>query len=164
MGTNGGILSLIDFLDEDDQRLAALEYDLLERGLRLRWVGDGTGRMSWRDLYVFISHLPDDSAVARYLSGSSWSISNYLQAEIIDGLAAISWQLSGNKHLDKPAPYPRPGHLPPAPPTPSEPHRDTAQPAAVGQGDPFNADESGVFRGEVASILEINDWLQPAAS
>lgn len=125
----------------------------MRMGLRLRWVGDGTDRLSWRDLIVLTRHPKTDSSLSEQVTGgeSQWGLQEHLQASLFDAVQAIIWQNSGGKG-PRPKPLPRPGQ--------SE-HSDSRSPqlSEGPQGNPFNADESGVFRGESMPIDELNEWL-----
>lgn len=122
-------------------------------GLRLRWVGDGTDRLSWRDLIVLTRHPKPDTSLAEQVTGgeSQWGLQEHLQASLFDAVQAIIWQNSGGKG-PRPKPLSRPGQDGYA-----QPH--SPQLAEGPQGNPFNADESGVFRGEAIPIDELNEWL-----
>jgi hypothetical protein len=105
----GGILGLLDLVDEHGE---ALSYDLIGLGLRLEWLG--SERLTWRDLLVIVRHLPQDSALSRSMNGSisSWTVTDYLLADIFDALNIANWQRAnaGKKSPSpKPKPYPRPG-------------------------------------------------------
>lgn len=122
-------------------------------GLRLRWIGDGTDRMSWRDLIALVHHpLPDSSLSIQVTGGDSqWGLQEHLQALIFDAVQGIIWQNGGGKGA-KPKPFPRPEDTTTAPAHSPE--------AAEGpQGNPFSDDESGVFRGEPTPLNELNEWL-----
>lgn len=108
--------------------------------MRLRWVGDGTDRLSWRDLLVLIPHMDGTAALAQYLTDgeSVWDVGTHLLASVLDGVNAMIWQNGGGKGA-KPKPIPRPGQ-------------------AEG-GDPFMDDESGTFEGVAMPIDELNKWL-----
>lgn len=68
---------------------------------------------NWRDLVVFIGHLPADSAVARQedIEGSMWGLGEHLQADIADSLRLLVWQKTrdGQRGRNQPKPLPRPG-------------------------------------------------------
>lgn len=69
------------------------------------------GRLTPRRLAVFIAGFPADSATARAVQGPTvrWTLTDQLLASVFDALAAISWQLGGDKHAPRPKPMPRPG-------------------------------------------------------
>src|SRR5690242_14164709 len=54
------MIGLLDLLDEHGE---AVEYDLIDAGLRLRWLG--TEALSWRDLLVRVRLSPRGSALYR---------------------------------------------------------------------------------------------------
>lgn len=97
----------------DDPAVAAgIEHDLMHAGGRLRWIGDGTGRTTWRDVAVLYALAAPGSALARATGGDSvWGLSEQLLAGIIDHLAVIAWQRTedGAKGRNRPKPIPRPG-------------------------------------------------------
>lgn len=133
---DGGILQLLElFSDPDVAR--AIEADLIRDGLRLRWLGDGTGRLSWHDLYVLVMHPTSDSAMLRQMG--IWSPIMHRLANVEDAIRIVSWQLSGSKQ--KPQLVERPGMQ------------------SADEGDPFNDDESGTFTGEAIPIDELNEFL-----
>lgn len=53
---------MIGLLDVMDLHGEALEYDLMRWGLRARWLG--TDRLTWRDLYVFVTGSLRDASTA----------------------------------------------------------------------------------------------------
>lgn len=112
-------------------------------------MGDCTGRVTWRDLWVMLRHAEPDSALGRELSGrtADWTVSEHILAGVLDGIRAISWQIGGG---DKPQPLERPNSQ-------TTNNGDAPQNAPV--GDPFKGDESGVFKGEMTPITELNEWL-----
>ena len=97
----------------DDPAVAAgIEHDLMHAGGRLRWIGDGTGRTTWRDVAVLYALAAPGSALARATGGESvWGLPEQLLAGIIDHLAVIAWQRTedGTKGRNRPKPIPRPG-------------------------------------------------------
>lgn len=110
----GKLLGLLDLIDEYGE---ALEYDLLERGYRLRWVYDGTNDFTWRDLWVIVRHMPRTSALQRAIHGheqAEWTVSDYLLATIADGQNWLVWAKTkdGAAGRRKPKPIPRPGDKP----------------------------------------------------
>lgn len=119
--------------------------------MRLRWVGDGTDRLSWRDLIVLIHYMDGTTNLATYLTGgeSEWDTQSHMLAGMLDGINAIIWQNGGGKGA-KPKPIPRPGST------------RTAAPGGLPQsaeGNPFKDDESGTFRGVMTPLDELNEWL-----
>lgn len=109
-----------------------MEFELIKLGLRLRWLGDGTDRLLWHDLMVIVCEC------------FSWSTADYLLASAVDSLHVLNWQNGGGKGA-KPKLVPRPGYT------------DTV--SSQDDGNPFNDNESGVFRGEMTPIPELNSWL-----
>lgn len=112
-GRAGGILGLLELLD-DDKKSLALEADLIRSGLRLRDVG--SEEFSWRDLKAFITGADQNSAIARALHPEEWMWNNeaMLLASAVDTLRVIAWQKTrdGSKGRNAPAPIPRPGVVP----------------------------------------------------
>ena len=103
----GGIFGLVELLDEHQE---AVEYDLINHGLRLRQLG--TEALTWRDLKIIIEFQPHGkSAVARMKDPEevAWGISEHLLAIIADSSRARVWQEGSGKARDKPKPIPRPG-------------------------------------------------------
>ena len=153
----GGIIYVVDQLENDQVRLE-VENELINRGLRFRWLGDGTDRLTWHDLAVIIRTADPDTQLGRELRGepSEWSLDQYLLASLVDGVHLLLWQNGGPK-AKKPELLPRPGdtrveRVSDAPP-------DQQSVGDGPQGNPFNADESGVFRGMPTPIGELNEWL-----
>ena len=129
-----------------------VEFELISRQCRLRWLGDGTGRLNWRDLWVLLKQSDPDSPIGRQLSGrkGDWSIQEHLIAQVVDGLRAISWQIGGGTR-PKPLQRPKLERQPAPPPQEESP--------SLPVGDPFKPDESGVFTGELTPLSELNEWL-----
>lgn len=143
-------------MDDSPGLVAAIEYDLLALGQRLRWVWEPDRDLSWGDVYAVVSQAPATSAVARFLAPEShmWGLQEQLQASTFDMLAQISWQLGGAKGKP-PESLPRPG---------IEGHEVADDVAAADRvedsRDPWDdAGTGGVFRGESVGIDELNDWL-----
>ncbi|MFG3660235.1 hypothetical protein [Streptomyces sp. NPDC047706] len=79
------------------------------------------GTLSWRELRVFLSHLPHDSATARAVRGSTpeeeaWTLDRQLLATIADAVRENTFatiKLGGDPkktgRLKPPRPIPRPG-------------------------------------------------------
>lgn len=102
---HGGILSLREVVREHSE---AIEFDLIGMGLRLR--DAGSLRFNWRDLWVVCRNLGRDSALYRAMNpddDTSWSITDYLLAMVVDNSAARLWQAGGGKGR-RPKPLPRP--------------------------------------------------------
>ena len=79
--------------------------------MRLRWFPSPD--YSWRDLVVFVKHLPQNSAYVRESLGgdSAWDLNNQLNALIADYLRILVWfkTKDGSKGRNFPKPIPRPG-------------------------------------------------------
>jgi len=63
---------------------------------------------------VIVDHLGPTSALHRALTGSSWLVTDYLLADVVDAERMALWQRSneGAKNpTSKPDPYPRPGQV-----------------------------------------------------
>lgn len=94
----GGILSLKRLINEHGE---AIEADLIDRGLRLRWVG--TPRLTWRDLHVIVKHLLPDSALVRSMNPDwHWDLTNQLLAEAVDTLHWLKWSKTKGAHSKPP--------------------------------------------------------------
>lgn len=106
----GGILSLVALID--DQRLCgALEADLIAAGLRLRWFP--APDYTWRDLVIFVAHLPSSSALSKLQLGDDayWGISEHLAAMQVDYLRLLAWMKTKDAQYgrNRPKPIQRPG-------------------------------------------------------
>lgn len=113
-------------------------------GLRLRWLEDGTDRLSWRDLLAVVAESPEGSAVGRWRE--PWCTQTHLLAGILDALNGANWQRSGKGQAPKP--IPRPGQ---------ETRTKAAGPGDIDDIPDLN--ESGVYRGEPTPIDDLADWL-----
>ena len=60
------MIGLLDLIEEHGE---AVEYDLIDAGLRLRWLG--TEALTWRDLLVRVRMAPKDSALYRSVHPSA---------------------------------------------------------------------------------------------
>lgn len=109
--SHGELLSLLDTLDNDENR-AALESDLIHLGLRLQWVGSDA--LAWHELYAVVKHLPRTSAFFRVQrpEEAEWDLHALLLAEVADALRVANWQRGGGAKRDYPKPIPRPGVTP----------------------------------------------------
>ncbi len=75
------------------------------------------GEMSWRELRVFLRHLPQDSATARKINpDNAWSLDQQLTAAAVDGinfLGALTLYVNGDPKsrgkFKPPEPVDRPG-------------------------------------------------------
>jgi hypothetical protein len=106
---SGGIFGLRRLLREHGE---AVEYDLIERGLRLWQLG--TAELSWRDLWVLVRNVPQSSALgkARDPEGWMWDLPAFLMAGQFDALQGANWQRAGDPKAKRPDPLPRPGVVP----------------------------------------------------
>lgn len=145
------MIHVVELLDDADIR-GALEAELIRCGGRLRWVGDGTDRVSWGDLVAMLRFAEPESVLGRAVSGRlhDWSFTQHLLAGVFDATWAMVWQNGGGKGA-KPEGLPRPDER--------RVRRVDASELPAPVGDPFKADESGVFRGESVPIDELNEWL-----
>lgn len=114
----GGISGLLRFLTEYGE---ALEWDLPHYwpGRSLLELYDG--RMSWRELRIFLKGLPPDSLTARAVRGSTaeedqWTLDRHLLASAVDAIRENTFatvRLGGDpkktRRLRPPDPIPRPG-------------------------------------------------------
>jgi hypothetical protein len=102
--------SLLSTLEDEDQR-RAIESDLIDKGLRLRWVGSDV--LTWYELYAVLVNLGFGSALHRLQHGedAKWdNLDRMLLADIVDGLNVGNWQRSNPRSKrDYPKPIPRPG-------------------------------------------------------
>lgn len=96
--------------------LGCLEYDLarfLNRDVRGLFTTPRT--LTWRQVIVWIRHLPAESALARrgLVGEQSWSVSEHLLASVVDTLRALDWHYVSAHTADEPPPAPimvrRPG-------------------------------------------------------
>jgi hypothetical protein len=104
-GHRGGILSLLELIDEHGE---ALQYDLIERQLRLQDLG--LPHFTWFDLKVLVRFLPPSSALYRELQpeAEAWGLTEQLLASATDALNLANWQRGGGKGA-RPKPIKRPG-------------------------------------------------------
>lgn len=120
-----------------------LDYELLALGLRLRWLGDGTDRLDWQDVFAVVDHMY-----------SRWSTTEHLLAGVFESIMLLRWELGGRQG-PCPKPLPRPGDT----------SRDTAKSEPVeveepvSEGPPLGETDSGVFTGEVMPASEIVDMM-----
>lgn len=89
----------------------AIEADLMQVGLRVRYVGESW--FSWADFVAFIRWLPRDSAFMRSKNPEfeGWGVAEYQLADMVDSLGWLVWAKTkdGSRGRNKPKPYPRPG-------------------------------------------------------
>ena len=85
----------------------AVERELIEAGIRWRWINDGTDRATWNDAIALIATAGPDSALVRNAQKKDWewNLTNQLLAHIADQQAMSAWGGKGQK----PKPIPRPG-------------------------------------------------------
>lgn len=108
-------------------------------GYKLRWLLDGTDRLTWRDLLVIVRHLPLDAAINTYDDDhyGQWSLTNMLLAQAVDALNGANWQRGGGKG-ERPKPVQRPGV------------EETS----------YDDDDTSVFGGdETTTVDDLNSWL-----
>lgn len=91
-----------------EDHAGALNFDLMQLGLRLRYVG--TEALTWGDLRDVIKYGRQDTALALEQQGAAvlWTITDHLIAVAVDALHNANWQRGGGKG-HKPKPIPRPG-------------------------------------------------------
>lgn len=110
---HGGILGLVRFLEEHGE---AVEYHLIEMGLRLRWLG--TEVLTWADLLSIIRGASRASPIGRELGGASaeWGPNEYLLALVVDSLQwsnyLLQLQINPRSQPERPRPVSRPGAKP----------------------------------------------------
>ncbi len=110
-GDCGGILGIL-VLAEDPVKGRALESDLVNAGLRLRWVNDELHDFTWRDLKVFIAEAGPGTALFRAHNPEwVWDQHAMLLADIADGIRILAWQKTkdAQSKRNQPKPIPRPG-------------------------------------------------------
>jgi hypothetical protein len=68
------------------------------------------GRLTWRQLSVYLAGLPKESATAREVGGPDleWGLVEQLMAASFDALQVANWQRAARK-TRPPKPTPRPG-------------------------------------------------------
>ena len=64
--------------------------------------------MSLRRCLVLVRHLPQGAATIKALTGSDWTNTDYLLANVFDALQIANAQRAGKK-ARRPQPHPRPG-------------------------------------------------------
>lgn len=116
-------------------------------GLRLRWLEDGTDRLSWADVAAMTREALPGSAVLRWVD--PWDIDTHLLAGVLDALNGANWQRSGGRG-GAPRPVPRP---------------DTARPVRTVEDEDVpdgyipSVDESGTYTGVSTPVDELAEWL-----
>lgn len=134
-------------MDDDGFRMS-VEAELIDKGLRLRWLCDGTDRLNWRDLQVVIWSAGPESLITQHEMPDhhGWSTTEYLLANVVDAVRSIGHGLSGSKARFEPM------WRPPEISAPA-PARGEVQASAMGL-------ESGSgFRVETAPMDEMAEWL-----
>lgn len=105
----GGTLSLLSLIEEHSE---AIEFDLLERKYRLRWLDDPAGNdFNWRDLWVLVRHLGPDSALHIAMHGrqeSEWTLANHLLAMTVENTSLLVWMKTKDAQRDHPMNRPKP--------------------------------------------------------
>lgn len=104
-------MALVEVLDEHED---ALQADLLQRGLRLRWLWDpDDDRLTLDDAWVVVRTALRDpySALMQSMHPDryEWGLPEQLMALFVDRLSIVSWQLGSGEERDFPQPLPRPG-------------------------------------------------------
>lgn len=93
---------------------SALEFDLIQAGLRLRDFPND--RHHWRDLLVFIRHLDCHSRLFKATNpdAAHWDLNAQLLAEIVDTQHWLAWAKTeaAQDPSTAPDPWPRPGVTP----------------------------------------------------
>lgn len=88
----------------------AVELELIRHGERLRWMG--SGRLSWRDVWVICTSAPPKSPLAVALNPRlAWDTTDYLLADLADSQRWLVWSKTrdGQRNRNRPKPIPRPG-------------------------------------------------------
>lgn len=82
---------------------------MLSLGLRLRWLADGTDRVTYGDVYVILTEASEESPISRAIHGEwyGWGIREELLAGIFDQLQYARYEQHGKGK--EPEPFPRPG-------------------------------------------------------
>lgn len=103
----GGIAGLIAFLRRHGR---AAEADL-KRYYDVRLSDLAVGRLTWRQLSVYLAGLPRESATAREVGGPDleWGLTEHLLAFVGDGIQIGNWQRAARKGSKPPKPITRPG-------------------------------------------------------
>lgn len=107
----GGIRGLAGLICDKPDECAALEFDLIGLGLRLR--DFPSHDKSWRDLVVIVRNLGADSAYFRVTHPDSWQWDQQamLSASMVDLMNILVWFKTedGQKGRNRPKMVPRPG-------------------------------------------------------
>lgn len=132
---------------------------MLQVGARLRWLGDGTGRLTYADVLALTTQAGRDTAVARHEVGehAEWTPDTYLIAGVLDALNNANWQRGGGRGA-KPDSVPRPAAIN-QPGTTSSPATSQPQQAL---GESF--EPAAMTLDEVNEFLGITTRPQPVLS
>ena len=107
----GGIRGLAELICDKPEECAALEFDLIGLGLRLR--DFPSAQNTWHDLVVIVRNLGSESAYFRVTHPDTWNWDNkaMLQASMVDLLNILVWfkTADGQKGRNRPKLVPRPG-------------------------------------------------------
>ena len=135
---------------EDAEFEGAVNRDLIDLGLRLRWLCDGTDRLNWEDLLDIVENSAPESAVYRHVEGGipGWTMTDYQIANLIDAVNGLAWGLAGGKEQDRPDPAWRPNMQ-------SQAIEQKQPPGEGGFGGVFGTD----FEEETMSLEEANAFL-----
>lgn len=107
----------MNYILRDDELNGCLEYDL-KRYLHedIRGLFTSPPRLTWRQVAVWIRHLPGDSALARkgFVAGG-WTRQEHLTASVIDTLRVFQYhwftsKVSEPDDLEEPVMLTRPDH------------------------------------------------------
>lgn len=145
----GGILELAALVWSNEYG-PAVEADLIREGLRLRWLADGTDRLTWRDLQVHITGCAQDRHSRLYAAVNPHLVDRTTDTEllvsILHALEGANWQRSGGKGS-----APKRAELPKAPRPP--------QAGPVSPDEIPDVDDSGSYAGEALPADEMATWL-----
>lgn len=89
----------------DDDLFGCLEYDLaryVNRDVRGLFTSPRT--LTWRQVIVWIRHLPSDSALGRrgLVADRSWGTTEHLLASVVDTLRIVDWHYVSAHSTDGP--------------------------------------------------------------
>lgn len=88
-----------------DNHRDALEYELIKRGARLRWLG--TPFLSWRDVYLIAINAEPGSQLARELDPSlAWTRTDYWLQSIEYSLRWLVWGKTKDAQHNRKRPKP----------------------------------------------------------
>lgn len=84
----------LHYILRDDDLLGALEYDLacyLHADARGLFASPPS--LTWRQVIVWLRHLPSESALGRcgVLGARSWTLRDHMMASLVDGLRVLDW-------------------------------------------------------------------------